>query len=315
MVHAVALASSSPLTTSPPSPVFRPHPAFAVQNGDTLLQSSDCILFGVHRCILMQASIVLTDMLQASPSIPISSTSSSASSDTHRDTIILSEPAHTIDTLLRLIYPFSPPTFDDLSDLIPVLIASIKYRVTSACTILRRHLISPAFLIREPLYVFAVACRFGLKHEAREASRATLRINLREGPLYEDLRYVSAYDYCRLLALHHSRGQAARRLLSIRSKDLPIRCSGCSRSNSGRETLAPIWWQEFQARAKKELIRRPLTDIVFSMRFLSDCANAGCMNCGTSLLNSFAFMEKLKVELDGLPDTISFEGDEEEEED
>jgi hypothetical protein len=314
MVHAVALASNSPVTSSPSSsssPVFCPHPAFAVQYGDTLLQSSDRVFFGVHRCILMQASTVFADLLRLPASIPACLP---ASVSPRRDPIILSESAQTLDTLFRLIYPFPPPTFDDLSDLVPVLIASIKYKMTSACAVLRRHLISPTFLIREPLRVFAVACRFGLKPEAREASRATLTINLLDGPLYEDLRYVSAYDYHRLLALHHSRGQAARRLLNIRSKDCPVRCSGCSEmSSSGRQLSPPRWWQEFQTHAKEEVTRRPLTDIIFSMRFLSECANAGCTACGASVLNSFVFMENLKAKMDSLPDTISFEGEDEDE--
>jgi len=186
-----------------------------------------------------------------------------------------------------------------------VLAACLRYQMTSACIILRQQLISTSNLLREPLRVFAIACRFGLVAEAREASRATLQIDIMNAPLCEDMRYVSAYDFHRLLVFQRQRAEAARSLLSRRSRNCRIRCSQCSRGSSGRYSTAPRWWYEFERRANEELTRRPLTDIIFSMRFLSDCAKAGCASCGTSLLDSHAFLETLKAEIDRLPDALS----------
>ena len=283
-----------------------PHPQsiFEATNGDTLLQSSDSFLFSVHRCILIQASPVFCDLFHIPPPATLGS-----SPRTVVGPIPISETAHVLDALLRLIYPLPPPSFDNLSDLVPVLAACLRYQMTAACVYLRQQLISTSNVLREPLRVFAIACRFGLVAEAREASRATLRINIMDAPLCEDMRYVSAYDFQRLLVLHRERAQAARRLITGRSRRNDLTCSQCTRFGSGRHPTSPRWWYEFERRAKEELTRRPLTDIIFSMRFLSDCAKAGCTSCGTSLLDSHAFLETLKVEIDALPDTLSPTGD------
>jgi len=65
-----------------------------------------------------------------------------------------------------------------------------------------------------------------------------------------------------------------------------------------------LWWIEWERRAKEEVTRRPLTDIIFSLKFLSECASSGCRQCGTSVLESWTFLEKLKEEMDALPDMI-----------
>ena len=282
---------------APRSP-YRPHPTFAVDNGDLLIQSSDSVLFGVHSCILMMASPVFQASLATPPSSP-----ATPGSILVRQPLVLSEPAYVIDSLLHFMYPLPAPTFDNLSALTKVLAASVEYDVSIATTALRKQLISPHFLSSEPLRVFAIACRFGFKNEASEASNATLSINLLDAPLIEELKYVSAYDYHRLLSLHSTRGRAARKVLSLRAKTCPARCGGCSYSVLGEQAVLPRWWYSFEKRAKDELERRPLTDIIFSMRFLSECV--GCPSCGGSILDSYHFMESLKAELDALPDRIT----------
>ncbi|KAG8817882.1 hypothetical protein FRB91_003484 [Serendipita sp. 411] len=284
--------------------VHNPHLVFAPYNGDVLLQSSDAVLFGVHSCVLALASPVFRDML--STSSLASPSQSPAGSFFIRKPIALSEPAHILEYLLCLIYPLPPPSFDNLSFLTLVVEASIKYKLSSVTNTLRRHLLSPLFLHRHPLRVFAIARRFDFLGEASEASRASLDVDMFSVPISEELRYISAYDYHGLLTLHYSRSQATRDLLSSRSKDCPLRCVQCSYDDSGGYELPPRWWLVFEKRAKQELRRRPLTDIIFSMQFLSKCANAGCPSCGTSILNSFEFMECLKAEMDALPDAISF---------
>jgi hypothetical protein len=309
MVHSQVADSRSPsLALSNLS--FEPHPAFSMHNGDIVLQSSDFVLFGVHQCILSFSSAVFHEMfLLPSPAPPAFSPASVTNTKSRRQPILVSESAMVLDAVLQLLYPMPPPVFDDLSQLVPVLAACIKYELSAACRVVRQSLLSTTFLLREPVRVFAIACRFGLREEASEASRATLRVNLLEMPPCDELRYVSAYDYHRLLALYQTRGQSACGLLSSRSRNCPLSCSGCSPTGAGRYDYPPRWWMEFERRAKEELRRRPLTDVIFSMRFLADCAKAGCASCGTSILESFVFMESLKTEIDALPDALPFSGD------
>ncbi|KIM25216.1 hypothetical protein M408DRAFT_221923 [Serendipita vermifera MAFF 305830] len=293
MVHTAPSSSAS----SPQLP--HRYATFEVANGDTLLQSSDSFSFSVHRCLLVRASPAFCDTFHIPPiAIPCSSVVPNLVP------IPISEPAYVLDALLRFMYPLPPPSFNDLSQLAPVLAACINYQMAPAISILRQQLVSPKFLLREPLRVFAIARRFGLTAEVAEASRETLRIDLSEAPFYEEMKYISAYDLQCLLVLHRQRGKAARSVLSARSSACRLRCSKCSRDNMGQYTLPPRWWREFERKAKEELTRRPLTDVIFTMRFLSECANAGCSSCGTSLLDSYEFLETLKAEIDALPDAL-----------
>ena len=66
----------------------------------------------------------------------------------------------------------------------------------------------------------------------------------------------------------------------------------------------PRWWDDFVLRAKDELRARPTSDVVFSMAFLAQSAQAGCERCGGSILAAHAFLEELKKNIDALPSTI-----------
>lgn len=304
-------------------PPYLSHSFFKAPNADIILQSSDGVLFHNFRWILAEASPVLRDMLGPPPT-PIFPES--------LERIELSEPASTLEPLLRLIYPVTPqPEFTCLLTLKAVLAAALKYEVALASNTLRQALVSPNFLENETLRVYAIACQFGLDDEAKIISRATLAIALLDEPLCDDLKNISAYDYCRLLNLHSTRATAMKAILALRSASCRIRCSCYSntsyeplssrsayhRGNWGggrmaiNETGPPwaggrvaLWWIEWERRAKEEITRRPLTDIIFSLKFLSECANGGCRQCGMSVLDSCVFLDKLKEEMDALPDMI-----------
>lgn len=307
-------------------PPYPSHSFFKAPNADIILQSSDGVLFHNFKWILAEASPVFREMLGPPATTPISTPLD------FPERIVLLEPASTLDPLLRLIYPVAPqPEFTCLTTLRVVLAAALRYEVALASNALRQALVSPNFLENETLRVYAIACQFGLDDEAKIISRATLAIALLDEPLCDELKNISAYDYCRLLNLRRTRATAMKGVLVLRGASCPIRCSYCSNpsyeppsslpayykgdwrhagmATNGREpprvggTIA-LWWIEWERRAKEEITRRPLTDIVFSLSFLGECANSGCRQCGTSLLESWTFLEKLKEEMDALPDMI-----------
>ncbi len=302
-------------------PPYLSHSFFQAPNADVILQSSDGVLYHNFRWILAEASPVLRDTLGPPPAPPVFPESPQR--------IVLPEPASTLEPLLRLIYPVAPqPEFTCLLTLKAVLAAALKYEVALALNTLRRALVSPNFLENETLRVYAIACRFGLDDEAKIISRATLAIALLDEPLCEELKTISAYDYCRLLNLRRTRATAMEGVMALRSASCPIRCSCCSntsyeplsslsayhRGDSARGRVegglprasrkVALWWIEWERRAKEEIARRPLTDVIFSLKFLSECINGGCLHCGTSLLDSWIFLDKLKEEMNALPDMI-----------
>ncbi|KAF8967440.1 hypothetical protein BDZ97DRAFT_1903337 [Flammula alnicola] len=183
---------------------------------------------------------------------------------------------------------------------------AIKYDFITAITTLRKLLISPQYLQSSPIRVYAIACQFELEEEAKVASRHTLNVSLLDAPPCEELRYISAYDYHRLLALHRRRSLAALNLIKV---PVDLKCMHC---NSSAFTMhdAPKWWYEFERKAKEELAVRPATDVIFGMEFLFNAAQAsGCTRCPESVLDSWKFLQSLKEAIDAVPSTVTTKHD------
>ena len=213
----------------------------------------------------------------------------------------VAESSAIFDPLLRFLYPVPDPAVATLDALVPLLCAAVKYEMAAVMHRLRVLLVSPAFLESAPLRVFAIASRFDMEEEAKLASKHTLRQRVLDAPLCDDLRHISAYSYHQLLQLHQRRGEAALQALCV-SKDL--RCLQCNGTN-WNAVAPPKWWAEFVTRAQEELRIRPTTDVIFSPKFLMQCAHAsGCSRCSGSILESFIFLDALKAKIDALPSTI-----------
>jgi len=262
---------------------------------DFILRSSlPATDFHVHRLLLSLSSPFFDQMLslpQPSPKelarVPI---------------VEVSEAPQTLQLLLQFIYPVPNPIIDDdLDTLILVLHAAIKYDVIPAIDSLRSQLGSEHYLKQSPTRIYALASRYELEEEAKLASKHTLGINILDAPLSEELRYISAFSYHRLLALHHTRAKAAQGLLRLRDD---VKCMECD-GTYGAFSEGPKWWLDFRRRAAEELGVRPTTEVIFSMEFLSQSfQQVGCRKCPLSLLQSWSFLEELKRKMDELPATV-----------
>jgi hypothetical protein len=185
--------------------------------------------------------------------------------------------------------------------LAPILGAAVKYDCDAVVSVLRNILLSPDFVRIYPTRVFAIACRYDLEDEAKIASRFTLGINVLDCPISDDLKYISAFSYHRLLDLHRRRAKAAQDLLKLSEG---VKCMQCNGSSYGL-FMPPKWWTEFEKRAKQELSVRPTTDIIFDLAFLGETASAaGCLRCPGSMFDSYKFLQLLKKQIDDLPATI-----------
>lgn len=265
-------------------------------DADVILLSCECegaAEFRVHRCILATASPFFHDMF----TLPQVSTPE----ELKTPVIPVTETRYTLATLLEFVYPVEDPHIDSLDQLVPVLDAAVKYDFAGAILSLRKLLVSPQFVEKEPTRVYAIASRFDFEEEARIASKYTLNINVLDAPLSEDLKHINAYSYHRLLDLHRRRVQAAIATLKI-SPD--IKCMQCNGSTFSVH-LTPKWWYEFEKAAKEELRIRPTTDVIFKMEFLAQAAiSSGCTRCAGSILDAWMFLQDLKRTIDDLPVTI-----------
>lgn len=257
-----------------------------------LTTEADCSTeFHLHKCILAAASPFFYAMFtlpQDSPKgLPV---------------VPVTETSHELDTVLRYIYPVPDPVIASLDDLAATIGVAIKYDFTTAISTLRQLLVSRQHLLKAPIRVYAIACQYEFEEEAQIASRHTLNVNLLNATPCKELKYISGYDYHRLLALHLRRSAAA---LDLLTAPPDLKCMNC---NSSAFTVhdAPRWWYEFERGARAEVAARPTTDVIFGMQFLFRAAQAaGCTRCPESVLNAWKFLESLKGAIDALPSTVT----------
>ncbi|KZT57658.1 hypothetical protein CALCODRAFT_272465 [Calocera cornea HHB12733] len=330
---ATATASAShPRTPRPTTPL----PAFLLStDADTVLLSSDrpAVQLRVHRRILLEASEFFRTMFGlpqpsvsggggsggkvrargkgrgkgkervegAHPALRDGCVDAEEEEEEEEDLprIDMPEPSSVLIPLLTLLYPVPAPAL--LLPQLPALLrAAHKYDLPSALAHLRGALLTPSFLESDPLAVYALACEFGLRDEARAASRCTLKVELMALllPLPDKLGGMLAVDLVQLVALRVARASQAKALIKAPSALQGLRCS-CGH--------LPPWVAEWRRRACQELDRFPVAETVFGSGFLGDCVGAvgavGCAKCGAAGWDR-AEWERLRQEVDALPDTI-----------
>jgi hypothetical protein len=251
----------------------------------------------VHKVILAAGSPFFHDMFTL-PQPPSSNTGDS------KPVIPVTESRDVITTLLQFVYPLPDPQLPSLNDLAPILDAAIKYDFPSVISTLRRFLSSSENLQKSPIQVYAISSRFDLEEEAQIASSHTLSTNLLDGPLYEDLKYISAWQYHRLLDLHRTRSKSAQQIIDTTNCPPEIKCMQC---NSSLYTAhgQPKWYYEWEKQAKAELAVRPVSDVIFSMEFIGKATKASeCARCSESVFQCWTWLEEMKRKMDALPTTI-----------
>lgn len=269
---------------------------FDAPDADLILISSDHAEFRVHKCILAAAS----PFFQAMFTLPQKATDTSQ--DVPIPVVAVSELGETFDAVLRFVYPVDDPELHTLDEVSPVLAAASKYDFYSVLSTLRRILVAPHFLQSSPTRVYAIASRYDLEAEAQLASRYTLNINILDCPLSDDLKFINAYSYHRLLDLHRRRAEAALALLQVPDE---VKCMQCNGHGLASSFAPPKWWKVWEGMARKELGMRPTGAVVFGMGFLAKAADgSGCPRCAGSVLDSYVFLGDLKKRIDELPATI-----------
>lgn len=264
-------------------------PPFDASDADLTLRTPDGTTFNVYSRILAIASPVFHDMF----TLPQPPNAGSPA------TVDVSETREVMEVLLRLIYPIEDPPIDTLSLLGDTLVAAHKYDMKSACQSLARLLVFPPKSMKEqPIRVYAIACRYGLDEAAKLASSYTLHVNILDATPIEEIKFITGYDYYRLLRLHRGRGAAAQSLVA--SAASPFKCPACGNPS-------PKWWTDWSTRAKEELRLRPTTEVIFSQPFLAIEAieaQKECEICETMLPSAHTVLLVLKEHIDKLPATI-----------
>ena len=255
-----------------------PHPHFDAQDADLILRSSDekPIDFRVYRQILSLTS----EYWASSPHSPVPKLVFDAEEkpcslaelpiEDRMPVIYMQETASVIEHLLLFLYPGETPSFGSLDALNEVMSAAHKYGMLPSLPSLRRCILSPFFLQRSPVRVYAIALRYNLREEAREASRHTLKINIFDDAPCKDLDHITGNNFRDLVQLHCQRSRSAVKLLDSNWKRTHCSDSSCS-----------TWVNKFRDKARRALIAIPDECAIFEFQFILSiegnmCGKPGC---------------------------------------
>ena len=133
-------------------------------------------------------------------SLPQPTTPASGGNVAEMEIVEVTDSARALDIVLRLIFPFTPPSFgEDLDILVECLAIADKYEIKGAMARLRRAL-SPVGA-SHCLRVDVIASRFGFTNIAEAVSLLILSsVNLAKiSPLPDDFKSVAAAAYHKLV--------------------------------------------------------------------------------------------------------------------
>jgi hypothetical protein len=267
--------NSSPLNASQPVVKTVYHAFGNPGASDITLRSSDNVDFHVYKVILSLTSPVFKDMF----SLPQPSIALQDAFAIDKAIIPLSEDSQTTERFLKFCYPSVDPELENLEDVQGTLEMMRKYDVGEVKGRLVNILMSPKFVGKEPVRVFAIACRYGLAVEARLAAKHSLEYELLS-PFSMDLEHITAAAYHRLLEYHQRCGTAAYTLGTnlrwlAKSNWVWFRCTQCTGHtmqwylNDGTLSGTTAWFIEYMERAKVALKDRPVPKTVSEMSLMA----------------------------------------------
>lgn len=212
------------IPNSPPPPACHNVEPFEVlfdyPDADVVLRSRDSKSFRVLKLYIIKSSSVLGELIQATSDTDVAA--NSASGQTRFPEVQLHESSAILSCLLTFIFPVPllvPSTLEEMMELLSV---AQKYEMSSVLTHIRGSLSrqDPLFISPENAFLaYSLAQRYGLREEATQAARLTLKVVLMIETL-EDKLAVMPGAYLHELWKYHQRVQAALR------SDLPSSGAG-----------------------------------------------------------------------------------------
>jgi hypothetical protein len=197
-------------------------PAFADDEANIVLQSSDGICYRIPSYTLRTTSGFFRDMMtlsQHNTAAPVKGQDS--------DVIVLGETSKVFGTLLRMIGGLTVPRWGSIDELEDVLVAAEKYDMPGPVATIRLIITTPAFL-SQPLKLYAIAARYGWEDEAKAASKGTLSLSIYDEEHSDVLERIPTSYLLRLFRLHRGRRDEFQRLVSLSNGNLGIpRCNNC----------------------------------------------------------------------------------------
>ncbi|KAI9450612.1 hypothetical protein BJY52DRAFT_1215415 [Lactarius psammicola] len=229
----------------PPDPSYqRPDPDESSQllfddpDTDVVLRSSDSQIFRVLKLYIVRCSTVLGELIRAASNT--SGTTNSACARMRHPEVQLSDSGTILSSLVTFIFPVHSVLPSSLDERMELLSVAQKYEMSSVIDHIRGSLAlqEPPFIHKENAFLaYSLAQKYGLRREAIQAARFTLKTTLTlTNEKFED---VVPGAYLHELRNYHQRVRAQLKL------DLPSSGAGalldtfdCS---SQYDTDSPHW--------------------------------------------------------------------------
>jgi len=275
------MATVIPDSPSPPADLVESSKVlFDYPEADVVLCSRDSQTFRVLKLYIIKSSTVLGDLIQAASET--SDAANSASAQTQLPEVRLSESSAILSSLLTFIFPVTPVLPLTLDEKMELLSVAQKYEMSSVLTHIRGSLSRqhPLFISPENAFLaYSLAQRYGLREEAAQAARLTLKFILTTES-HEDKLAIMPGAYLHELWKYHQRVQAQLRL------DLPSSGAGVALQGfncSQQATTGNPYWIELYIWS---IIENPsrFDSIEFQMALARHTAGSGTWRCESCIL-------------------------------
>ena len=269
-------------------PIAQPaNHGFDSPTADVILRSSDDLDFRVHKLILSENSPIFEGMFALPPPSSFSPSSADAKLD-DLPIVPVPEDSQTLSHLLRACYPSKGVWFPDLTVLGKVLLTAEKYSMIGIMSLLAPLLAEHGLADREPMRVYALACRFGLTNVAAVAAKASLKHTF-PGPSFPELKYMCGQSFHDLITYRYRCSWIISNLFNDpgsvwNDKDTPFPHYWGDFPNNGCDQCGMAWFDAFKQSISKEAFDRCVSgSTVLSPDLLNRTFNReSCDTCQTT---------------------------------
>ncbi|THH28372.1 hypothetical protein EUX98_g5822 [Antrodiella citrinella] len=312
-----------PETYSSPCPsakLFDAAVPFNRIDADLILRSNDSVDFRVHRAILEMSSSFFAEGLDALDKRNIGMT---LPEDGCLPICYFYADSHTINLVLRHVYPFPTPDVQDIGNAFDVLQVAREYDFRLVTTAMKKTVLRLAE--ESPLKVYARASLRRCEGEMRVAARLSLRYPILDAYTPE-LEKLSAGTYHRLLSYHRLCGRVAAAVIDDLRWATILYDAGCdtpswsscqlcpkfalgSVRGSDVELRATSWFHTLLLTIKQALRARPCGSTVYASE-LSEPSLGEAMTClvcrATALPDWKRFVALLRDEVNHVISEVSY---------
>ncbi|KAG6334362.1 hypothetical protein ID866_4723 [Astraeus odoratus] len=252
---------------------------FNGSNADVILRTVDNVDFRFYKLLLSLASPFFANMF----ALPQPSPTDSSADETKYGLPII--PVSEKSAIMRKLLSFCSPVYDtdvpaleNLDIVMSVLDAVDKYDMKRVGKFIVNMISAPRFLEKEPMRVFAIACRYRAEEESTIACRYMLRFAVWELAHVAELDFISGSDYQRLVRYHASCGEAMTQLMRLWSSYPlpPLDCKFCRKQGISRLSV-----KEYQDSVIEALRIRPCTETLLRREWIDAMVRkaGSCQNC------------------------------------